>query len=59
MADLLEVMDIWEHSAARKAAGVPEKEVSEETYRLISTEKEKIVSFSFLTNTSMICGIKG
>lgn len=51
MADLLEVVDIWEHSAARKAAGVPEKEVSEETYRLISAEKEKAKNrFFFLFN---------
>jgi hypothetical protein len=41
MADLLDEMDIWTDDAARKAADVPEKEVSEEAYKLISAEKEK------------------
>ena len=51
MADLLEVMDIWDDGAARKAAGIPEKEVSEEAYQLISAEVEKAKNrFFFLFN---------
>ena len=41
MAELLEVMDIWEDSAARKAAGIAENDKSEEARRLIGIENEK------------------
>ena len=51
MTELLEVMDIWEDSAARKAACVAENDRSEEAYRLISAEKEKAKSrFFFFFN---------
>lgn len=51
MAELLEVMDIWEDGAARKAAGVAKNERSEEAYRLIGAEKEKAKNrFFFLFN---------
>ena len=51
MADLLEVMDIWEDGAARKAAGIAENDGSEEAYRLINAEKEKAKNrFFFLFN---------
>ena len=51
MAELLEVMDIWEDSAARKAAGIAENDRSEEAYRLIGAEKEKAKNrFFFLFN---------
>jgi hypothetical protein len=51
MAELLEVMDIWEDGAARKAAGVAENDRSEEAYRLIGAEKEKAKSrFFFFFN---------
>jgi hypothetical protein len=51
MANLLEVMNIWEDSAARKAAGIAENDRSEETYRLIGAEKEKAKNrFFFLFN---------
>ena len=51
MADLLEVMDIWDDSAARKAAGIAENDGSKETYQLISAEVEKAKNrFFFLFN---------
>ena len=51
MAELLEVMDIWEDSAARKAAGIAEDDRSEEGLRQISAEKEKAKNrFFFLFN---------
>ena len=51
MADLLEVMDIWEDEAARKAADIAENDRSEEACRLISAEKEKAKSrFFFFFN---------
>ena len=51
MAELLEVMDIWEDSAARKAAGIAENDKSEEARRLIGIEKEKAKNrFFFLFN---------
>lgn len=51
MADLLEVMDIWDDGAARKAAGVAQNDGSEEAYRLINAEKEKAKNrFFFLFN---------
>ena len=51
MTELLEVMDIWEDSAARKAAGIAENDKSEEARRLIGIEKEKAKNrFFFLFN---------
>ena len=51
MADLLEVMDIWEDGVALKAAGIDEHDKSEEAYRLINDEKEKAKNrFFFLFN---------
>lgn len=51
MAELLEVMDIGEDSAARKAAGIAENDKSEEARRLIGIEKEKAKNrFFFLFN---------
>ena len=41
MADLLEIMDVWDDNAARKSAGVVEDDNSTETLRRISAEKEK------------------
>lgn len=51
MAELLEVMDIGEDSAARKAAGIAENDKSEEARRLIDVEREKAKNrFFFLFN---------
>ena len=51
MADLLEVMDIWDDAAARKQAGVEVDDKSETAVQLISTEKEKAKNrFFFLFN---------
>lgn len=51
MAELLEVMDIWEDSAARKAAGIAKNDKSEEARRLIDVEREKAKNrFFFLFN---------
>ena len=41
MADLLEIMDVWDDNVARKSAGVVEDDNSTETLRRISAEKEK------------------
>ena len=41
MADLLEVMDLWDDGAARKAAGISENDRSEESRRRIGAGKEK------------------
>ena len=51
MADLLEIMDIWDDAAARKQAGVGAEDKSEIAVQLISTEKEKAKNrFFFLFN---------
>ena len=51
MASLLEIMDIWDDSAARKQAGVAEGDNSAEALRWISAEKEKAKEcFFFLFN---------
>ena len=51
MAELLEVMDIWEDSAARKAAGIAENDRSVEAYRLLNAEQERAKDrFFFLFN---------
>lgn len=51
MADLLEVMDIWDDGAARKAAGLAENDKSEEACRRIRAEKENAKNrFFFLFN---------
>ena len=51
MADLLEIMDIWDDTAARKQAGVEVDDKSETAVQLISTEKEKAKNrFFFLFN---------
>ena len=41
MADLLEVMDFWDDTAARKQAGLAPDDRSMEAAKLISAEKEK------------------
>ena len=51
MADLLEIMDIWDDSAARKQASLSAEDNSPEAMQLISTEKEKAKDrFFFLFN---------
>lgn len=51
MAELLEVMDIWEDGAARKAAGISENDRSVEAYRLLNEEQERAKDrFFFLFN---------
>lgn len=51
MADLLEIMDVWDDTAARKQAGVEADDKSEIAVQLISTEKEKAKDrFFFLFN---------
>jgi hypothetical protein len=51
MAELLEVMDLWEDGAARKAAGIAENDRSVEAYRLLNAEQEKAKDrFFFLFN---------
>ena len=51
MADLLEIMDIWDDTAARKQAGLEADDKSETTVQLISAEKEKAKNrFFFLFN---------
>jgi hypothetical protein len=51
MADLLEVMDIWEDDAAQKAAGIAADDRSKEACRQICEEKEKAKDrFFFLFN---------
>ena len=51
MADLLEIMDVWDDAAARKQAGVEADDKSEIAVQLISTEKEKAKNrFFFLFN---------
>ena len=51
MAELLEVMDLWEDGAARKAAGIAENDRSVEAYRLLNAEQERAKDrFFFLFN---------
>ena len=51
MADLLEVMDFWDDTAARKQAGLAPDDISMETAKLISAEKIKARDrFFFLFN---------
>ena len=51
MADLLEIMDIWDDTAARKQAGLEADDKSETTVQLIRAEKEKAKNrFFFLFN---------
>ena len=51
MADLLEIMDVWEDTAARKSAGVAEDDNSTEALWRISAEKGKAKErFFFLFN---------
>ena len=51
MADLLEIMDVWDDTAARKQAGVAADDKSQAAVQLISTEKEKAKNrFFFLFN---------
>ena len=51
MADLLEIMDVWDDTAARKSAGVAEDDNSTEALHRISAEKEKAKErFFFLFN---------
>ena len=51
MADLLEIMDIWDDTAARKQAGVVDDDKSQSAVQLISIEKEKAKNrFFFLFN---------
>lgn len=51
MADLLEIMDVWDDIAARKQVGVAEDDNSTVTLQLISAEKEKAKKrFFFLFN---------
>ena len=51
MADLLDIMDIWDDTAARKQAGLEADDKSETAVQLISTEKEKAKNrFFFLFN---------
>ncbi len=41
MADLLEVMDFWDDTAARKQAGLAPDDKSPEAFQMISIEKER------------------
>ncbi len=51
MADLLEIMDIWDNAAARKKAGITAEDNSQEAIVLISAEKEEAKNrFFFLFN---------
>ena len=51
MADLLEIMDVWDDTAARKSAGVAKDNNSTEALQWISAEKEKAKErFFFLFN---------
>ena len=51
MVDLLEIMDIWDDTAARKQAGVQAADKSQDAAQLISNEKEKAKNrFFFLFN---------
>lgn len=51
MAELLEIMDIWDDTAARKQAGVETDDKSAGATQLISAEKEKAKNrFFFLFN---------
>ena len=51
MADLLEIMDVWDDIAARKQVGVAEDDNSTVALQLISAEKEKAKErFFFLFN---------
>ena len=51
MADLLEIMDVWDDTAARKSAGAAERDNSTEALHRISAEKEKAKErFFFLFN---------
>ncbi len=51
MADLLEIMDIWDDTAARKQAGVEADDKSQAAVQLISAEKERAKNrFFFLFN---------
>lgn len=51
MADLLEIMDVWDDTEARKSAGIADGDNSTETLRRISAEKEKAKEcFFFLFN---------
>ena len=51
MAELLEVMDLWEDGAARKAAGIAENDRNVEAYRLLNVEQERAKDrFFFLFN---------
>ena len=51
MADLLEIMDVWDDTAARKQAGVEADDKSQTGAQLIGAEKEKAKNrFFFLFN---------
>ena len=51
MVDLLEIMDIWDDTAARKQAGVQAADKSQDAAQLISNAKEKAKNrFFFLFN---------
>ena len=51
MANLLEIMDVWDDTAARKSAGAAERDNSTEALHRISAEKEKAKErFFFLFN---------
>ena len=51
MEDLLDIMDIWDDTAARKQAGVENDDKSQTAVQLISAEKEKAKNrFFFLFN---------
>lgn len=51
MADLLEIMDVWDDTEARKSAGIADGDNSTETLRRISAEKGKAKErFFFLFN---------
>ena len=51
MADLLEIMDVWDDTAARKQAGVETNDKSQDAAHLISVEKERAKNrFFFLFN---------
>lgn len=51
MADLLEIMDVWDDTAARKQAGLTAEDNSAEAVQMISAEKETAKKrFFFLFN---------
>ena len=60
MGVLLDVMDSWDDTAARKQAGLAPDDKSPEAFQLISAEKEKAKNrFSFCSISGLtICGIK-